>query len=188
MLILGLDPGTRKLGWGVVQRQGGTVGHVDHGVICMDADKPLAARLHMIEVGLTSVVERFKPAAGAVEGLFFHKDAQAAAKLGHARGVVLLVLQRAGLEIAEYAPAFVKRSITGHGRAGKTQVEQMVLGLLGLAEVSGHDASDALAIAITHSRSSGLPQALSPSIGRKRGSRRGRLSKKQLLDLSDSRK
>lgn len=161
MLTLGLDPGTLRLGWGVVCREGSRLTHVAHGIIRLDPAASLAARLSVIDVELAGLIALHRPSSGAVEGIFFHKDAQAAAKLGHARGVMLLALQRANMEIAEYAPAFVKRSVTGRGRADKAQVGQMVRALLGLSEVVGHDAADALALAITHCRGSGLPPALS---------------------------
>ena len=173
MLTIGLDPGTRCLGWGLVRRDGNRLTHVGHGTIRLDPGAPLALRLLMIDDELAKLIALHQPFAGAVEGIFFHKDAQAAAKLGHARGVILLALQRAKMEIAEYAPAFVKRSVTGNGRAEKAQVGQMVQGLLGLSEIAGHDAADALAIAITHCRASGLPPGISRP--KRRSSRRQKL-------------
>lgn len=152
MLALGIDPGTLHLGWGVVSRDGSRIRHVAHGVIHLRAGTPLAARLEAISGALTEVLDEQRPATAAVESLFFHKDAQAAAKLGHARGVVLLCLQRAGLEIAEYAPAKVKRTVVGNGQADKRQVAHMVRALLGLSAPPPNDAADALAIAITHLR------------------------------------
>ena len=173
MLTIGVDPGTRRLGWGLVRREGTRLTHVEHGIIRLDPSDPLALRLAVIDDALGQVIARHRPTAGAVEGMFFHKDAQAAAKLGHARGVILLALQRAKIEIAEYAPAFVKRSVTGSGRADKAQIGQMVRGLLGLSEIAGHDAADALAIAITHCRANGLPAGLARP--RRRSSRRQKL-------------
>ena len=114
----------------------------------------------MLEVGLSSVIRRFGPDTGSVESLFFHKDAQAAAKLGHARGVVLLCLARAGVAVAEYAPARVKRTVAGNGRADKRQVAQIVRMMLGLDGAPALDASDALALAITHLRAAPLQVAL----------------------------
>lgn len=152
MLVLGIDPGTRYLGWGLVGGAANRMKHVAHGVIRAHEQLPLAERLVLIEQQLTQVIERHRPTVGSVESLFFHKDAQAAAKLGHARGVVLVCLQRGGVEIAEYAPALVKASITGHGRAQKQQVGMMVKALLCLDEVPPSDAADALALAVTHLR------------------------------------
>lgn len=150
MIVLGLDPGTRHFGWGIVQRVGTRVSHIAHGVIDVDTSASLATRLCVIEEGLVSVVEAHRPDASAVESLFFGKDASAAAKLGHARGVALLVLGRAGLSIAEYEPARVKRAIVGNGRADKHQMTMVVTALLRLPTPPRADAADALAIAVMH--------------------------------------
>lgn len=163
MVILGVDPGTRRLGWGVVRREGSRLLHQGHGVVVLDGDAPLAERLARIEVELSEVIERFGPDTGSVESLFFHKDAQAAAKLGHARGVVLLCLARAGVSVAEYAPARVKRTVAGNGNADKRQVAQIVRLVLGLDGSPELDASDALALAITHLRAAPLALALEKS-------------------------
>lgn len=148
--VLGLDPGTRHFGWGVVERVGARLVHVAHGIVSPKESLPLGERLVIIEAGLVAVVEEHGPGMASIESLFFAKDASAAAKLGHARGVGLLVVSRAGLEAAEYPPARVKRTVAGGGRADKNQVAQMVKVLLGLTEVPHADAADALAIAITH--------------------------------------
>lgn len=159
MIVLGIDPGTRNLGWGVVVRSGNRLRHQAHGVIVMDGESPLAARLTVLERELNDVIARFRPDVGSVESLFFHKDAQAAAKLGHARGVVLLCLARASVAVAEYAPARVKRTVTGRGLADKRQVSMLVRATLALSELPPPDAADALALAITHLRAAPL-QAL----------------------------
>jgi len=150
VIVLGLDPGTRHFGWGVVQRNGTRLVHLAHGVIDTDVKGPFAGRLVEIERALLAVLETHAPTTASMESLFFAKDAQAAAKLGHARGVALLVCARAGLPIAEYPPARVKRTIAGGGRAAKEQVAQMVRVILGLREVPAADAADALAVALTH--------------------------------------
>jgi crossover junction endodeoxyribonuclease RuvC len=160
MLALGIDPGTRHLGWGVVSREGNRLTHVAHGVIHLDERAPLATRLTGIEQQLDAVIARYCPEVGSVESLFFHKDAQAAAKLGHARGVVLLLLARAGIEVAEYAPARVKLTIAGSGQAEKRQVALMVRAVLSLDALPPPDAADALALAITHLRIGTLLKAL----------------------------
>jgi crossover junction endodeoxyribonuclease RuvC len=152
MLVLGIDPGTRHLGWGIVQRTGSRLSAIAYGVISPDPSLSLSERLVVIERGLVDVIDRHRPDAAAVESLFFHKDAQAAAKLGHARGVVLLVLARASISLAEYAPAKVKRIIAGGGAAEKRQVALMMKALLGLVELPRADATDALALAVTHLR------------------------------------
>lgn len=152
MLVLGVDPGTRYLGWGLVRRTGTRIAAVDFGVIAVDEKLRLADRLVIIEEQLAEVVERHHPDAGSVEALFYAKDPQAAAKLGHARGVALLVLARQNVPVFEYAPARVKRVIAGRGQADKRQVALMMKALLGLRELPRADATDALALAVTHLR------------------------------------
>jgi crossover junction endodeoxyribonuclease RuvC len=152
--VLGLDPGSRHFGWGVIRREGARLFHVAHGVVDVDDGRPLALRLVDIEAALDRVIELHGPVTASVESIFFAKDAQAAAKLGHARGVALLVCARARLDVFEYPPARVKRAVAGNGRADKAQVAQMVRVLLGLAAAPRADAADALAAAITHLQSS----------------------------------
>lgn len=149
-VVLGLDPGTRHFGWGVVRRVGTKLSHLAHGVVHVERAGELGDRLVAIESELMSIVERWQPEQASIESLFFAQDAQAAAKLGHARGVALLVCARAGLAIFEYPPARVKRTVAGGGRAEKAQVAQMVRVLLGLTKVPASDAADALAVAVTH--------------------------------------
>ena len=159
-IVLGLDPGTRHFGWGVVERRGTRLIHVAHGIAHTDIKASIASRLVTIEKELVEVVEAHSPHEASVEQLFFAKDAQAAAKLGHARGVALLVCARAGIEIHEYAPARVKMAVAGSGRAEKAQVAQMVRVVLGLATAPVADAADALAIAIAHLQHIRLPRAV----------------------------
>lgn len=178
MLVLGIDPGTRNLGWGLVRSEGNRLIHIAHGVLRVKESLPLSTRLVALETGLVELLDSHKPNVGSVESLFFHKDAQAASKLGHARGVVLLVLERAGVQLAEYAPARVKQTLTGGGRAEKSQVAQMIKMLLGLGELPAPDAADALALAVTHLRRApidarlgerSLPAALlNKGVGRRR--------------------
>lgn len=148
--VLGIDPGTRHLGWGVVERVGSRTTHVAHGVVDTDEGAPLCDRLLIIDDALQVVLAEHAPTAAAVEGIFFAKDASAAAKLGHARGVVLVRLARSGLTAAEYAPARVKRAVVGSGLATKAQVAQIVMGILRLPTLPRVDAADALAIALAH--------------------------------------
>ncbi|KYF86677.1 Holliday junction resolvase, partial [Sorangium cellulosum] len=117
MRVLGIDPGSRHLGWGLLVRHGTRVEHIAHGVIDIDTSGTFAGRLVEIDDELGKVIAAHAPDAAAVESLFFAKDAQSAAKLGHARGVVLLRLARAGVPISEYPPALVKRTIVGRGAA-----------------------------------------------------------------------
>jgi crossover junction endodeoxyribonuclease RuvC len=156
MRVLGIDPGTRALGWGVVERNGTRLTHVAHGVIRASGDWPLAERLVLIERELQEIVGTFSVHCASIEAMFFHKDAQAAAKLGHARGVAMLVCARAGLQIFEYAPTRVKRAVAGTGRAEKSQVASMVRAVLKLLDLPPADAADALAISITHLQHSPL--------------------------------
>ena len=150
MIVLGIDPGTRHFGWGVVERCGTRFAHRGHGIIHADERSPIGDRLVTIERALANVVGEYAPLVASVEALFYARDPQAAAKLGHARGVALLVCARAGLTVVEYAPALVKRVVAGNGRAEKAQVAQMVRVLLGLASVPPVDAADALALAVTY--------------------------------------
>jgi crossover junction endodeoxyribonuclease RuvC len=156
-IVLGLDPGTRHFGWGVVRKVGTRLSHVAHGVLDVERKGELGDRLVAIESELVAIVREYRPAQASIETLFFAKDAQAAAKLGHARGVALLVCARAGLESFEYAPARVKRTVAGAGRADKAQVAQMIRVVLGLTELPRPDAADALAIAVTHLQGTRLP-------------------------------
>ncbi len=148
------------MGWGVIDRQGGRLVHVASGTIHTKLSEDLPYRLAELEVGLVEILQAHAPTHASVETLFFHKDAQAAAKLGHARGVVLLVLQRFAVPIAEYQPARVKRTLAGGGQADKRQVALMVRAVLDLATLPGADATDALALAITHTRIGGYQEAL----------------------------
>ncbi|EYF06952.1 crossover junction endodeoxyribonuclease RuvC [Chondromyces apiculatus] len=150
MRVIGIDPGTRHLGWGVVERHGSRVLHVAHGVVDVDTEGAFASRLVQLDDALAALMAEHAPVAGAVESLFFAKDAQSAAKLGHARGVVLLRLSRAGVAVHEYAPALVKRTVVGRGAADKHQVAMVMTAVLGLKEPPRSDAADALAIAMTH--------------------------------------
>lgn len=161
MRVLGIDPGTRHLGWGVVDRIGTRLAHVAHGVIDTDTEHGLAPRLIEIDDALAAVIAEHHPEVGAVESLFFSKNAQSAAKLGHARGVVLLRLSRAGLELHEYSPALVKRTVVGKGAADKGQVALIVTALLRLGAPPRADAADALAIAVTHLQAAGFHDAMS---------------------------
>ncbi len=152
--MLGVDPGTAVLGYGVVTTCMATATRitlVECGVIRTRADQSLAVRLAVIFDGITELLERHRPDAIAVEGLFHGRNARSALVLGHARGVVLLAATRAGLAVAEISPAEVKRAVTGTGAATKPQVGAMVMRLLRLAAApTPADAADGVAIALTH--------------------------------------
>lgn len=172
-VVLGLDPGTRHFGWGVVERTGTRLLHRAHGIVHTDPAAPIAARLVVIERALVAVVAAHAPHQASVEALFYAKDPQAAAKLGHARGVALLVCAREGLDVHEYAPALVKRAVAGSGRAEKSQVAQMIRIVLGLLEAPPADAADALALAVTHLQRATALQAATCSVATRGWGRRG---------------
>jgi crossover junction endodeoxyribonuclease RuvC len=165
VIVLGIDPGTRHFGWGVVARSGTRLTHVAHGVIEAGMKQPLGERLVVIEKKLEEIVRSYGATAASIEGIFFAKDAQAACKLGHARGVALLVCARAGLEIAEYPPARAKQTVTGSGRADKAQVAAMIRAILCLTAIPPSDAADALALAVTHLQRTPLTALRSPRVG-----------------------
>lgn len=149
MRVMGIDPGLRNLGWGVIDVAGSRMTHVANG-ICHSDSGDLASRLLSLHCQLTAVVQRYAPDAAAVEHTFVNKDAVATLKLGQARGIALLVPAQAGLVVGEYAPNAVKKTVVGVGHAAKVQVDHMVrLHLPGVA-ITGPDAADALAVAICH--------------------------------------
>ncbi|MGJ3262643.1 MAG: crossover junction endodeoxyribonuclease RuvC [Salinarimonas sp.] len=148
--ILGIDPGLRKMGWGLVVAQGTRLSYVASGVIQSDGDLDLALRLVQLHDGLVAVVREHAPDEVSVEETFVNKDAQATLKLGHARAMALLVPALAGLPVAEYGANQVKKTVVGVGHAEKAQVAAMVRVLLPRANPKTADAADALAIAIAH--------------------------------------
>jgi crossover junction endodeoxyribonuclease RuvC len=151
MRVLGIDPGSRYLGFGVVEWRAGRALHVGHGVLRLDGKAPLSRRLQQIFVELKLVLEGFEPDAVAVEGVFTHKNARSALILGHARGVALLLAAQAGLDVFEYAPARVKKAVGAGGNDSKESVARMVKMQLALTEpIERADASDALAVALCH--------------------------------------
>lgn len=152
MLVLGIDPGTATTGFGLVQEnQDGSLSLVEYGVISTPADLAMPQRLLELHQKLRQLLLLHQPASGAVEKLFFAKNVTNAISVGQARGVVLLALAQAGLEVAEYTPMEVKQAIVGYGGADKNQVQQMVRALLYMDEIpKPDDAADALAVAICH--------------------------------------
>lgn len=149
MRILGIDPGLRNLGWGVIEVDGSRLRHVGNG-ICHSVGTELATRLLSLHEQLTEVLQRFSPDIAAVEKTFVNKDAVGTLKLGQARGIALLVPAQFGLEIGEYAPNSVKKTVVGVGHADKNQIAHMVKMQLPGVQLAGPDAADALAIAICH--------------------------------------
>ncbi|HEV2741550.1 MAG TPA: crossover junction endodeoxyribonuclease RuvC [Rubrobacter sp.] len=153
--ILGIDPGTATMGWGVVRQEGSRLRYVQHGAITPPSNWTMPRRLGRLFDGVTQLVEGYRPDTVAVEELFFNTNVTTAITVGQARGVALLAAYRAGIEVAEYTPLQVKQTITSYGRADKRQVQEMVRALLNLREIPRpDDAADGLAIAITHAFSS----------------------------------
>jgi crossover junction endodeoxyribonuclease RuvC len=160
MRVLGIDCGTERTGYGVVDSDGRAHRTVDFGVIRTSARDPLERRLAEIAAALRDVISRNAPSAAAVEEVFFSMNVKTALKLAHVRGVALLVIAEAGLPLGEYSPMAIKTSVVGYGRAEKHQVQLMVGSLLGLKEpIESEDASDALAVAICHACSAVRPSA-----------------------------
>lgn len=148
--ILGIDPGLRRTGWGVIAVAGSRLSFVGCGCVESDASLSLAGRLRQLHDGLAGVLGAWTPDEAAVEETFVNKDAQATLKLGHARGIALLVPALAGLTVAEYAANQVKKTVVGVGHAEKAQIAAMIRVLLPLSNARTPDAADALAVAITH--------------------------------------
>ena len=151
--IIGIDPGLRRTGWGVVDADRGRLHFVACGSVVSDETESLGARLRQIFDGLSRVLAELAPVEAAVEQTFVNRDAAATLKLGQARGIALLVPALSGLAIAEYAPNAVKKTVVGNGHGDKTQIRAMVRCLLPRAIFDSADAADALAIAITHAHS-----------------------------------
>ncbi len=160
MRILGIDPGSRATGYGLIEKEGNRLIHIDNGVIRPPANAELPERLLSIFSDLNAIINEYTPQYSAIEQVFMSKNAQSALKLGQARGAALLAMAGAGLEIGEYSPMQVKSSVVGYGRAAKSQVQQMVRALLNLPEIAQEDASDALAVAICHAHSINLNKKL----------------------------
>ena len=151
MRVLGIDPGLRNMGWGVIQVDGSRLRHIANGVI-QTTEGDLGTRLSQLYRGLCAVIAAHAPDAAAVEQTFVNKDAVGTLKLGQARGIALLAPAEAGLTVGEYAPNAVKKTVVGVGHAGKEQVQHMVKVQLPGVRFDSADAADALAIAICHAR------------------------------------
>jgi crossover junction endodeoxyribonuclease RuvC len=150
MRVLGLDPGLRRTGWGVIEAEGARLLHLANGVVESDDALSTAERLVQLHDGLEAILRQYAPAEAAVEETLVNKNAKSTLKLGVARGVVLLVPARAGLPVAQYLPMIVKKAVVGTGHAAKDQVNMMVGRLLPGCEIASADAADALAVAICH--------------------------------------
>ncbi|HEY5944193.1 MAG TPA: crossover junction endodeoxyribonuclease RuvC [Kofleriaceae bacterium] len=152
MRILGLDPGSRVCGYGVIDEENGELRYVECGVLTAPEERPMEQRLGEIARGLREVIGELSPGVAAVEDVFSHQNPRSALALAQARGMALAVIGLAGLRVASYPPALVKKSVCGSGSADKGQVARMVQALIKLRSLPRADASDALAVAITHGR------------------------------------
>jgi crossover junction endodeoxyribonuclease RuvC len=150
MLILGLDPGLGTTGWGLIRADGNRLSHVSNGQIRTDAAMPLPRRLALLHGAIVEVIRTNRPEGAAVEEVLGNSNAQSTLKLGQARGMALLAAAQAELVVGEYHPSVVKKAVVGTGGAAKAQVQAMVARLLPGVKLTGADAADALAVAITH--------------------------------------
>ncbi len=160
--IIGIDPGSRRTGYGIIDVQGGKLSYVTSGIVRLP-EGPLPPRLKIIFDGVSQIIEQYQPQHMGVEDVFFARDPRAALKLGQARGAAIVAGVNAGLEVGEYSARSVKQAVVGTGSADKIQVQMMVAQLLRLAESPSEDAADALAVAICHCHSMHSQVALNKS-------------------------
>ncbi len=164
--ILGIDPGLRRMGWGIIETSGSRLSYVASGTVTSDAAMLLCDRLAALFSGMEAVIAEWRPHEAAVEETFVNRDAHATLKLGQARGIALLAPARAGLPVAEYSPNLIKKTVTGTGHAEKAQIKAMIGFLLPKASPGCADEADALAIAVAHAHHRGaaaLRRAASPA-------------------------
>jgi crossover junction endodeoxyribonuclease RuvC len=185
MRILGVDPGSHKTGWGIVERstsggRGTRVVHVDNGVLFLDDSTDLTVRLVDLCHRLNDVVLRYRPDAAAVEDIFVQKGARSALVLGQARGAALATLGLAGLSVRSFSTSLVKARVTGRGRAEKAQVAEMVRVQLGLQEVPFEDAADALAVALSAAFDDGPFSAAAAAVTKRSAGNTGRAALREL--------
>jgi crossover junction endodeoxyribonuclease RuvC len=170
MRVLGIDPGSRITGYGLVDQQGSRLVHVDNGAIFTDKAKDFPDRLRLIFEGITAVIRQYSPDAVAVEDIFVSANVRSALKLGQARGAAIAAAVNVGLPVAEYTALQVKQAVVGQGRAAKDQVQKMMRILLALPEVAQADASDALAVAVCHINSYAISSQTGPAASTSRRS------------------
>jgi crossover junction endodeoxyribonuclease RuvC len=163
MIILGIDPGSRITGYGLISKEGNRLIHIDNGATFTQSAEDFPQRLQQIFAGLSAVITQYQPDAVAVENVFLAKNAQSALKLGQARGAAIVAAVAVGLAVFEYTALQVKQAVVGSGRAEKQQVQHMIKVLLNLPEVAQEDASDALAVAGCHAHSAGMNRILKMS-------------------------
>jgi len=156
MIILGLDPGSRFTGYGLIAHEGSRLRHVDNGLIVLTDYETLAERLKYLFEKVTALIEEFKPVTAAIESVFYSKNVASTVKLSHARGVLMAACGVKGLAVSEFTPLEVKKAVVGYGGASKDQVQKMVRVLLNLPSVAEENASDALAVALCQSQGATL--------------------------------
>jgi crossover junction endodeoxyribonuclease RuvC len=164
--ILGLDPGSRVCGYGVIDEEHGQLRYIECGVLTAPEERAMEERLGEIARGLREVLDELAPSIVAVEDVFTHQNPRSALALAQARGMALAVIGLAGLRVASYAPALVKKTVTGSGTADKGPIARMVQSLIGLRSLPRADATDALAVAITHGRTVQPTAKLVPAVRR----------------------
>ena len=160
MIIMGIDPGSRITGYGLISKEGNRLIHIDNGAIFTQSANDFPLRLERIFSGLSAIIAQYRPDVVAVENVFLAKNAQSALKLGQARGAAIVAAVNAKLAVFEYTALQVKQAVVGTGRAEKAQVQQMIKALLNLPEIAQEDASDALAVAVCHAHSAGMNSIL----------------------------
>jgi len=165
--LLGLDPGLTATGWGIVDVTGSRLVHVSNGTVKSNAKDALSDRLAMLHDGIRAIIEAHGPDEAAIESVFVSKDGQATLKLGQARGVAILAAAQAGLDVAEYAPNHIKKSVVGAGHADKRQMMAMVTMLLPQCDPHSEHSIDALAVAITHAHGSAGAARVAAAVGAK---------------------
>ena len=165
--LLGLDPGLTATGWGIVDVTGSRLVHVANGTVKSRTEDALADRLAMLHEGIRAIIDAHRPHEAAIESVFVSKDGQATLKLGQARGVAILAAAQAGLEVAEYAPNHIKKSVVGAGHADKRQMMAMVTMLLPQCDPHSEHSVDALAVAITHAHGSAGAARVAAAVGGK---------------------
>ena len=156
MIILGLDPGSRFTGYGLIHQEGSRLRHIDNGLIVLTDYETLAERLKHLFEKVTSIIDEFKPTAAAIENVFYSKNVASTIKLSHARGVLMAACGIKGLKVSEFTPLEVKKAVVCYGGASKDQVQKMVRVLLNLPAIAEENASDALAVALCQSQGLGL--------------------------------
>lgn len=170
MRLIGLDPGLRHTGWGVIEAVGNRLSHVADGVVKTDGACDLSTRLSQLYDGLIEIIRHYQPIEAAIEETFVNVNPTSTLKLGQARGIALLAPAHAGLVVAEYTPNLVKKSVVGTGHAAKAQVQMMVKTLLPGARIASADAADALAVAICHAHHRGTRERIAVGMAAGAGS------------------